>query len=179
MNSISSLALGSPLQGGGGERGRGLFLLILLLLPLSLMAQTEVTIDEGLYRIHNNTMYGDEYLYESCGLLNSSDADKGDVWQIRVCGACYTIRNVRTGHYIQETTGGECAYGLSQLTLAAKPVVFHFFTDWESTGYYLRTTRMMIDGLCINAAGWGTPVGTYQYCKAGTSEWIFVPETAE
>lgn len=170
MNSISS----SPLRGIRG----GLFLL-LLLLPAALLAQTEVTIDEGLYRIHNNTVYGDEYLYESYDLLNSSDADKGDVWQIRVCGAGYTIRNVRTGHYIQETTGGESAYGLSQLTLADKPVVFHFFTDWDSKGYYLRTTRMMIDGLCINAAGWGTPVGTYQYCEAGTSEWILVPETVE
>ena len=170
MKSITS----SPL---GVIRG-GLFLL-LFLLPAALLAQTEVTIDEGLYRIHNNTMYGDEYLYESYDLLNSSDADKGDVWQIRACGAGYTIRNVRTGHYIQETTGGECAYGLSQLTVAAKPVVFHFFTDWESTGYYLRTTRMMINGLCINAAGRGTPVGTYEYCKAGTSEWLLVPSESQ
>lgn len=85
------------------------------------MAQKEVTIDEGLYRIHNNTVYGDEYLYESYDLLNSSDADKGDVWQIRACGAGYTIRNVRTGHY----------------------------------------------------------VGTYEYCKAGTSEWILVPSESQ
>lgn len=140
---------------------------------------TVKSVAEGLYRFHNKSSYGDEYLYESNSLLYSSINSDRDEWLVEAYNGGYSIKNTRTGHYISDVTGGESGYGLSQLTLSSTPVAFYFTKNWESIGYYLRSSRMINADECVNAAGWGTPVGTYVFRAEDTSEWLLEDVNSE